>query len=502
MNTIRTPTLTTETAKRWLFLFLLIHLCAWALVPAIIRNNLPLDSIEGTIWGHQLEWGYDKNPFMNGWLTALATYLDGQKGWMIYFFSQFSVLACFWSVWCLAKQILNPAQALLSVVLLECIQYYNFHAIDFNDNTLELGLWGLAIYLFYRAIKNTNSTRANRYINWIATGVFAALGMMAKYYTAALLGTMALFLLCEPSARRQLKTLPPYVGLSIFLLIITPHIIWLFYHDFITVTYVFKRVANQPSWINHLINPFKFAWQQFETFTPALLLCLLLLIKNSRSEKSSMDRFNRDFLLCIGLGPFLLTLLLSILFGIKLRAGWGMPLQSLWGIILVAWLQPMLTKKRMLIFMTSIYSMISILVIAYIISLVNSPDESSANFPGKEIARTITQQWHNNYHTKLTYVGGSRWVGGNIEFYSTDHPAVYIELDKRRAPWINLNDLKRKGGVFVWDLTENEKIPDNVKQQFSRLQTPIIYEFDWQRNVHHLPPTRIAVAILPPEDKA
>ena len=84
-----------ETSAHWFYLFLFVHLIFWTAVPALVRDNLPLDSIEGTIWGHQLQWGYDKNPFLNGWLTALAAYIGGQSGWMIYLFSQLSVCICF-----------------------------------------------------------------------------------------------------------------------------------------------------------------------------------------------------------------------------------------------------------------------------------------------------------------------------------------------------------------------------------------------------------------------
>src|SRR5216684_2971753 len=93
---------------RWLYLFLCAHLILWTLIPAIVRYNLPLDAIEGSIWGHQLKWGYDKNPYLNGWLTALATTLDGQSGWMVYLFSQLCVVACMWAMWQLAKKILPP----------------------------------------------------------------------------------------------------------------------------------------------------------------------------------------------------------------------------------------------------------------------------------------------------------------------------------------------------------------------------------------------------------
>src|SRR5579871_4064921 len=106
-------------AERWLYLFIIVHLLLWTVVPALIRYNLPLDSIEGSLWGHQLEWGYDKNPFLNGWLTSFAIYLGGPSGWMVYLFSQLSVALCLLVVWQIAKQILSPIYALIAVMLLE-----------------------------------------------------------------------------------------------------------------------------------------------------------------------------------------------------------------------------------------------------------------------------------------------------------------------------------------------------------------------------------------------
>src|SRR5579885_165483 len=433
--------------ERWLLVFVFAHLILWTMVPAVVRYNLPLDSIEGTIWGHQLEWGYDKNPFLNGWLTAFATYLGGQSGWMVYLFSQLCVITCFWAVWRLASCMLPPLYALFSVMILEGIQYYNFHAIDFNDNTLELGLWALTIYYFYKAllpaensrltsgITSSHSTTSNKTAAWLLTGTFAGLGMMAKYYTAALLAGMALFLFSNPANRRELKTLPPYLGLGIFLVIILPHTIWLFFHDFITIRYVFERGSSgESTWTNHFFFPAQFAWQQFQAFIPALILCSFLFLGKksvSPAPRFKLDTFNRSFLFFVGLGPFLLTILLSLSLGTKLRAGWGMPLLSTWGIILIAAAQPNITREKAYRFLTAIFLLMGVMVSGYSVSLINSSDTSSANFPGREIAQAITRQWHDVYHTRLDYVGGSRWISGNVEFYSADHPAVFIEWDKR-----------------------------------------------------------------------
>lgn len=484
---------------RWLYLFIALHLFAWTLAPALVRYNLPLDSIEGTIWGHQLEWGYDKNPFMNGWLTALAIYLDGQSGWMIYLFSQLSVVVGLWAVWQLAKNILPPVYALLSVLVLESVHYYNFHAIDFNDNTLELSLWGLTIYFFYKAL------RSPTHWAWILTGLFAGFGMMAKYYTAALLAGMALFLFLDKDNRKQLTTFLPYSGLITFLAVMMPHIVWLFFHDFITVTYVFERGSSTPSWTNHFFFPAQFAWEQGKAFLPACILISLLLIGKKpflSPQRFALTRFNKHFLFYVGMGPFLLTVILSFCMGTNLRAGWGMPLLSLWGIILVALVQPRLSKEKIFSFIVGIFILLGVLITGYVVSLSFPNRTSSANFPGREIAQAITQEWRDTYHTKLDYVAGSRWIGGNIGFYSSDHPAVFIEWDVKRAPWIDVSDLQKKGGVFVWHINGKETMPDEVQKRYPQLLNTRVLEFAWQRNTKNFSPVKVGIAVLPPDSRS
>ncbi len=99
------------------------------------------------------------------------------------------------------------------------------------------------------------------------------------------------------------------------------------------------------------------------------------------------------------------------------------------------------------------------MLIGYSISLLDSPDTSSANFPGKEIAATLNARWRDTYHTPLSYVAGERWLGGNISFYSTDHPTVFMEWDDKRTTWINLDDMKKKGAIFVWDMSRENPCP-------------------------------------------
>jgi hypothetical protein len=240
---------------------------------------------------------------------------------------------------------------------------------------------------------------------------------------------------------------------------------------------------------------------------PALFLYGLLFIgKNTPSPSSKTDAnvtltsFNRSFLLYVGLGPFLLTLFISLLLSTKLRAGWGMPLLSTWGILLIALVKPALSKIKLYRFITVIFILMGGCLTAYSLSFIYSTTKTSANFPGQEIASTITQKWHNRFHTKLAYVAGSRWLGGNVGFYSADHPAVFIEWNNHRAPWIDNTLLRQQGAIFLWNITEGEALPDVIKKRFPHLDPPTTLEFSWLRNKNHLPPIKIGMAFLPPSD--
>lgn len=476
---------------RWLYFFIMLHVLAWTCIPWLVRFNLPMDAMEGTTWGQHLALGYDKNPFMNGWLTAFAVFCGGKSTWTIYLFSQLSVALCFWSVWKLGRKMLPPILAVVAVFLLEGVQYYNFHAIDFNDNTLELCLWGLTILFFYQALREQTLK------NWLLTSLFASLGMLTKYYTAMLLLAMFILMLCEPAARKSFKNPSFYWALSVFFGLLSPHLIWLYQHDFITITYAFERTANQQHWLNHLNNPFQFAWRQLLIFLPALILAKLL--RSSRQTQAiQATEFDKTFLYFVGFGPLLLTLLLSAITGMNLHASWGQPLLSLWVIILMVWLKPDITKKRFYSFARLLLIITSVILIIYSNALILAPAPSSANYPGIIIANTLTTEWQQRYHTQVKYIAGSRWPAGNIAFYTQHKPSVYINWNNKISPWINEKDLRQHGAIFVWDPNDEPPVAvEAIQKRFPRLEKPRLRHFAWRRNAT-LSPVELRIAFLPP----
>jgi 4-amino-4-deoxy-L-arabinose transferase-like glycosyltransferase len=428
--------------------FIVLHVACWTLLPTWTRLNLPMDSIEGVVWAQKLSFGYDKAPLLNAWVTSLVVKLVGYADWGIYLVSQICVMICFIALWQLAKKMLQPMAAVLSILILECFQYYNVGAIDFDDNVLQLPLWALSCLFFYKAITEKKEWP------WIWLGVFTGLALLAKYYAVLLLSAMLVVLLL-PENRHFFRERGVYLAAFVCLSVITPHVVWLFQNDFLTIHYVFRRVGDSPAWINHLANPLFFLRDEaYALIVPSLLLMSLCFPRTLKVPSEKL-RWNNSsdvrIMLCLGLIPLMLAVLLSLLTGIKLHIMWGSALFSLWGILFMLLFSPQLDTRKVYRFLIILLVLFFVFQVGYILSIRYAKNGSSAHFPGRAIAYTLTKDWHQRYKQPLSYVVGSRWLTGNLAFYSGDHPVAWIDADSALAPTIDLADLKCKGALFIWD---------------------------------------------------
>lgn len=481
----------------WFYILLAYHWVVWTFVPAIVRMALPIDSMESTTWGRQLEWGYDKNPYFNAWVTELAIKIGGQHDWIIYAFSQLAIIIAFYALWRLGKLILSPLYATIAVFILEGVQYFNFSGIELNDNLLELPLWSLVILMFYYAIKQ------QKLVQWLAVGLLAGLAMMDKYFAAMLFIPMFLFLLSTREGRYSFSNINFYLGILVAVIIIAPHIYWLTQHDFITLQYAFRRVGHPVSfWQRHIFGPLDFIFEQVITVVPALLLFASLWIGKAKgpllSEKKLIAQFDRQFLVWMGLGPFITTVLLAVIAGFKLHVMWGTPLVIGWSLVLLLWTQPSIYLSQWKKFTAIVFTYITLtwVIFAVIHSL---PGATKSNYPLKDISKEITEYWHQHYNVPLSYIAGQRYVAGGVSFYSADRPAVYIDWDKSFSPWINEADLQSKGAVFILPVdNDHPDFPAEVKQRFPEMILLPIMSYSWARSPNQTP-LQIRIAILPPK---
>ncbi len=144
---------------RW---FVLAHLVVWTATATLTKPNPPIDVVEQVFWGHEWQLGYTKHPPLPSWICGAVAAVTGRALWAQYMLPQLAVVLAFWAVWRLARRILAPHAALLSVCLLECCPFYTCKCEALNNNYALYPTWALAVLLLDRALRGPG--------NWPALG--------------------------------------------------------------------------------------------------------------------------------------------------------------------------------------------------------------------------------------------------------------------------------------------------------------------------------------------
>lgn len=443
--------------------FCLLHLVVWTVLPAVLYLNLPLDLIEALTYGREWQIGYDKLPPLPWW-TVEAVYRLIGRDWAYYALAQVAVLAAFLCVWIMARPIVGTQGALAAILILDGLHYFNYTAAKFNHDVLELPFWALAGFAFRRALRGGGITF------WLLLGFAMGGAFWAKYFVVVLALPLVAFMLFDATARRHFRTAGPYVAAAVTAVMILPHLIWLVQHDFPPLRYVEYRAARSHGFFDHVLFPLTMAIDQFGFLLPLLLIALPLFVPDAllwpRIEPTdrapattSADPFDRRLVTWLAFGPVITLALMSAISGRGTVPMWGYPLWLFLGVWLVMVARSFNAQRLARI--SALWAFVFTgMAVAFIVNYAVLPSIDrryrAVLEPGKQIALELQQRWREATGTPLTYVIGDMWTGGNIGHYAPDHPRVLIEGNPARAPWIDVNDLKRKGALVVWyghDLT-------------------------------------------------
>ena len=217
------------------YLFLFSHLFLWTAIPSVSNTNLPLDIIEALAWGSNLDWGFSKHPPFSAFVVEIFYKIFGDNDWSYYLLSQIFIVIGFYFVWKLSNEILeDKTYSLLSVLALSGVYFYNFTSPEFNVNVSQIPFSALSVYFFWKGL------HLNRKIYWTLFGIFSALGFLSKYLFICVL--LSLFIFFIFNLKKYKKSIYNYLfSITISLIILVPHFIWLFENNFVTVFYGLDR---------------------------------------------------------------------------------------------------------------------------------------------------------------------------------------------------------------------------------------------------------------------
>jgi 4-amino-4-deoxy-L-arabinose transferase-like glycosyltransferase len=474
-------------------LFALGHAALWTLLPATLYPNLPLDLIEALTYGREWQLGYDKLPPLPWWLIE-GTYRLFGSDTALYLVAQATVVAAFGLVWVLARRLVGPLGALVAVLIVDGLHYFNFTAPKFNHDVIQLPLWALAGVSFHGAL------RSGRLRDWAGLGLACGLALWAKYFIVILALPLALFLLLDRDARRALKTPGPYVAVLVGLCVALPHVVWLVQNDFLPFRYADARAAPVRGILDHLVHPLVFVVGQIFWLLPCGLIALPLVRPRRDVQKSSIDAFDRRIVTLLTFGPAALLIAGAVITGRGLIAMWGYPLWlfvGLWVVIATGPATEWARARRVVLgwgAVTALYAVAFVLQYG-VLPFVDHRYRASL-FPGDRLGAEISTRFRAATGAPLAYVIGSMWLGGNISRYSVERPRTLIDGKPERAPWIDLADLKRRGAVVVWTDGDRNTVPEPYARfaAGAQVQPPLTLPMRWGSNGEML----FGWAIVPP----
>jgi len=408
-----------------LILFLILHLFFWTLAPSISNINLPLDTIEALAWGSNLEWGFSKHPPFSAFAVEIFYTIFGSNDWAYYLLSQIFVVVSLIYVWKFSNEIFDEKiYSLLSVLTLSGIYYYNFTTPEFNVNVSQLPFWALTVYFFWKSINSNNR------INWILFGIFSALGFLSKYLFIYIL--LAIFFYFILNIKIYKKFITNYLfSIAISLAILTPHFIWLFKNNFITIVYGLNRSSlTNTTWVDHLENPLVFIFKQILILIPFFIMIFILLKKFN--FKFNLKNRKNLFLVSINLIPIILILFTSIVSGAKIRTMWMTPFYLFFGTLFIEIFRKNIDLKKIRKFLI-FFLFLFVLSPAIYLGISIYDKNKRTDFPGKEIARLVQNKWNDNFVNDIKIVIGDEWFGGNLSYHLNSRPVWFNDLKNKAS---------------------------------------------------------------------
>src|SRR5690348_6875721 len=302
--------------------FLAVHFTVWTVLPALLYANLPLDLIEALVYGREWQLGYDKLPPLPWWLIEVAhRVFDADIAY--YATAQIAVLVAFALVFALARRLVGGIGALIAVLIIDGLHYFQYTAVKFNHDVIQLPFWALAGYAFHAALRRGGLGA------WSLLGIAMGGALWAKYFVVVLAAPYALFMLLDRQARRAFATPGPWLALGVAVVVAAPHILWLFQSDFLPLTYAEHRAAPVRGWFDHVLHPAVFLGSQVFFLLPSFFIAAAMVwpLRSRRSDPVSpydsptsplsqdgklfLDPFDRRIVTLLAFGPALTMIALA-----------------------------------------------------------------------------------------------------------------------------------------------------------------------------------------------
>ncbi len=283
---------------------------------AAARAPLVPDESYYWLWAQHPAVGYyDHPPMVAWWIDATAAF--GSSALSVRLLFVLSFVALSWLVFDTGKTLFGSAVARRSLLWLNACVMLGVGTVLATPDPPSVLMWAGGLWALAR-LQASGKGSAARGAWWLVFGLFAGLGVEAKYTNFFLGLGVVLWFLLDREARKSLSTPWPYLGGIVAAAAMAPNLLWNAQHHWLTLLKQFGRITPGHLTAKYLI--------EFVVSQPLLLNPLIFVFVVVAVLAWWKGRDNQRLALLVSLPAPAIAYMLIHVFHDRIQGNWTAPL--------------------------------------------------------------------------------------------------------------------------------------------------------------------------------
>ena len=468
----------------------------WAIYGVVAKSSQDLnaDMAEMIVWMRELALGYPKHPPLPAWILWAWFHVFPLADWAYILLAAVTLAAGICLAIALCAEWLDGEKLAAVPFLLAVIPFYNFLGLKWDQNSILIPLWALAMWAMLRALDT-------RHDGWAAlAGFAAAAAMLTKYWSVFLIAALSLTALFHGKRVGYFRSRAPWVTAFVFLAAVAPHVWWLVANDFPPLTWVTSRRLSS-SRLDTLRSFLEYAAGTAAYAVGAIALVLVFARPSARALADGFfPRDARRSAATLFWTPLALPAVPAFVKNIVLLSLWNAPSLNLLPVMLLG--SPRLALPRAalqrLAGVAVAFTLLAVAaspVIAYVI--LKRGVENDAAY-ARLVMQAAEREWRAVTDRPLKIVAGPFVLVSSAAFYGSDKPSTFADFSPYLSPWVDDARIAREGMV-VMVATDNPWFDFTLKHidalpAARRSEVTLARHWLWFEGA----PKRFVIATVPP----
>ncbi len=282
------------------------------------------DEAQYWFWAKHLAFGYYSKPPLVAWLIALTTGLFGNSEFAVRLSAPLLHAGTAIFAYAIGARLYDRRVGLWSALAYASLPGVSVSAFIMSTDAPLMLCWAAALYAFIRA----RAREDGGWGWWLAVGIAAGLGLLAKYAMAYWLISALGFVIALRAERRHLPAL--LAATAVAFLLYSPNLWWNWSHDFVSYLHT-RDDADLTGPLLHPVAALRFFGSQFAVFGPLFFAALIVVAATPRVLREPGARLLAAFALPT------LAMMLAESFLARAEPNWAAPAYLSATVLVVAW---------------------------------------------------------------------------------------------------------------------------------------------------------------------